>query len=304
MVNQNTTATNAGRRGFAWIQPLLVVCAVSTLALGYGLYATRSSMNEQVAQLQANLDATTLELTSFRTSSEGQAKELVTNVDVLTERLGVTADDLQKARAQLAARMKQQQEQVEQKMATELAAKANSTDVDSLREEATTKLAAVQQEANTKVGTVSSEVTVVKNDLATARRDMSRELTDVKNALSDGIARNASELAQLRQKGEREYIELDITKKAKFQRVGDIQIAVSKTDAKRQKYSVMIMADDNQLEKKDRTTNEPVQFLVGRDRLRYELVVNTVTKDQIRGYLSTPKDRVLSAEGPTVVRQD
>jgi flagellar motor switch/type III secretory pathway protein FliN len=300
MVNEKITATNAGRRGFAWIQPLLVVCAVSILALGLGLYSTRSSLHQRVAELEANLDATTLELTNFRTSSEGQAKELVTNVDLLTSRLGVTADDLQKARTQLAQRMKQQQEQVEQKLATELAVKANSTDVDSLRQESATKLAEVQQEANTKVGTVSNEVVVVKNDLATARRDMSRELTDVKNALSDGIARNATELAQLRQKGEREYIELDIKKNQKFQRVGDIQIAVSKTDAKKGKYSVMIQADDSQLEKKDRTTNEPVQFLVGRDQLRYELVINAVAKDQIRGYLSTPKNRVLSAEGPTL----
>jgi hypothetical protein len=34
-----------------------------------------------------------------------------------------------------------------------------------------------------------------------------------------------------------------------------------------------------------------VTFLVGRDRLRYELVVNKVDKDRIRGYISTPKDR-------------
>src|SRR5207247_8968137 len=40
---------------------------------------------------------------------------------------------------------------------------------------------------------------------------------------------------------------------------------------------------------------EPVTFLVGPDRLRYELVVNYVDKDRIRGYLSTPKDKTLAA---------
>ena len=40
------------------------------------------------------------------------------------------------------------------------------------------------------------------------------------------------------------------------------------------------------------------QFLIGRDELRYELVVNSVEKDRIRGYISAPKDKVLSAEGP------
>jgi hypothetical protein len=51
------------------------------------------------------------------------------------------------------------------------------------------------------------------------------------------------------------------------------------------------VVDDNQLEKKNRTVNEPVQFLVGRTKLRYELVVNDVQKDKIVGYLSTPKDK-------------
>jgi hypothetical protein len=51
--------------------------------------------------------------------------------------------------------------------------------------------------------------------------------------------------------------------------------------------------------KKDRTANEPVTFLVGRDRVRYELVVNFVDKDRIRGYLSVPKDRLTAAEIPS-----
>jgi hypothetical protein len=57
-----------------------------------------------------------------------------------------------------------------------------------------------------------------------------------------------------------------------------------------------IIVDDNQLEKKDRTINEPVQFLVGRNRVRYELVINWVKKDSVGGYLSIPKDKLLSSE--------
>jgi len=301
MFNEEKTAANAGRRHLGWSQILVIICAVAILALGYGLQVTRSTFEHRIADLEASLDATSHELTELRASSEGQATELVSNVDALTKRVGVTSDDLQKARQQLAQRMKQQQDLVEEKLVTELAAKASSTDVDTLRKESASKLAEVQQEASTKLGSVSNDVTGVKEDLAAARRDFSRELTDVKNVLSDGIARNAAELAQLRQKGEREYIEFNLRKNQKppFQRVGDIQIALTKTDAKKQKYSVMIQADDNKLEKKDRTTNEPVQFLVGRDQLRYELVINSVAKDEIRGYLSTPRNKILSAEGPT-----
>jgi hypothetical protein len=45
-----------------------------------------------------------------------------------------------------------------------------------------------------------------------------------------------------------------------------------------------------------RTINEPIQFLVGRTRLRYEVVVNWVQKDSAGGYLSIPKDKSLAAE--------
>ena len=48
-------------------------------------------------------------------------------------------------------------------------------------------------------------------------------------------------------------------------------------------------ADDKRVEKKDKTTNEPVQFYVAKARQPYEIVVNEVGKDQITGYLSTPK---------------
>ena len=56
---------------------------------------------------------------------------------------------------------------------------------------------------------------------------------------------------------------------------------------KKNKYSVDVVADDKLTEKKDRNINEPLQFYVSNSL--YELVVNTVGKDQITGYLSTPK---------------
>ncbi|MNC99391.1 hypothetical protein D3C83_176710 [compost metagenome] len=60
----------------------------------------------------------------------------------------------------------------------------------------------------------------------------------------------------------------------------------------------MLHVEDKLLEKKDRTTNEPVPFLVGRDQLRYELVVSSVERNRIRGYISAPKEAGLVAEAP------
>ena len=125
------------------------------------------------------------------------------------------------------------------------------------------------------------------------------DLANSKKELSNQIAHNSGELAELRRRGEREYFEFDMNKSKEFAHISDVLVQLRKTDVKKQKFDVVIQADDMSVTKKDRTANEPVTFLVGPDRLRYELVVNFVDKDRIRGYLSTPKDKTLSAEGPS-----
>ena len=167
-----------------------------------------------------------------------------------------------------------------------------------LREEAATKLTELQQDATSKFGAVSGEVQIVRTDLNATRED----LANSKREILTQVARNATELAELRRKGERDYIEFELNKRNQFERIADIGVQLKKTDAKKQRYTVVIQADDERFEKKDRGANEPVTFMVGRDRLRYEFVVNYVDKDRIRGYLSTPKDKTLSAEGPAVRR--
>jgi D-serine dehydratase len=102
----------------------------------------------------------------------------------------------------------------------------------------------------------------------------------------------------LRRRGERDYVEFDLRKTKDFQHVGDILVQLRKTDVKRQKFDVVINTDDKNILKKDRTANEPVTFLVGHDRVRYEFVVYSVDKDRIRGYISTPKDKLVAAENP------
>lgn len=278
-------------------KPMLRVLAVTNLvlvlALGYGLHSMKGTLADRIASVESATQ-------QAQTKTERKMTDLFSDVELINKRVGVTTTELVHAR-DTAQALKRQQEQA----AKELAAKANSTDVEGLRQEATTKLAELQQDSNAKYGSVSGEVTGIKQELVATREDFGRQLLDAKNVLSEGIAKNSSELAQLRKKGERDYFEFDIHENSKqpFQRVADIQLALVKTDIKNHKYSVAIQVDDNRLEKKDRTANEPVQFLVGRDELRYEVVVNAIDKDRIRGYVSAPKDKVLAAEGPKFRQQ-
>ena len=117
--------------------------------------------------------------------------------------------------------------------------------------------------------------------------------------MSGLIARNHDDLEDLKRRGERNYYEFAIPKTKTAQRVGPVQIALNKVDQKKSKYTMTVYADDKSIEKRDKTAGEPVQFYVkGSSRMApYEVVVFDVGKNQITGYLSTPKDASANA-GP------
>jgi len=276
----------------------LASALVLILGLGYYAYSTRAALQDQIDILGRQLADQTSQMKSVKKNLTDTASD----IDVVRKRVGVTAAELDVSR-KFAEKLKTEQEQAKQQLAREIETKASTSDVAAVRQEASTKAAEVQQVAETKIGTVSGEVKTVAANLDATRKDLEdsrREITDVKTSLSAQIARNAGELADLRKKGERDYFEFDIAKpkKNEMSRVADIQLQLRRTDAKKAKYDMLIQVDDSRLEKKDRTANEPVQFLVGRDKLRYEIVVNYVDKDRVRGYLSAPKDKVLAAERP------
>jgi chromosome segregation ATPase len=149
--------------------------------------------------------------------------------------------------------------------------------------------------ANTKVAEVNTEVTSVKSDLGATKGQLEKTIADLKrtNGDLDGhsvlIATNAKELSALRALGERNYVEFSITKSKQPQKVGEVFVKLEKADPKHNRYSIELTADDKKVEKKDRTVNEPLQFLTSKSKQPYEIVVNDVKKDQIAGYLAIPK---------------
>jgi len=272
----------------------IVGACVALIGLqGYGFVSMRSALEDRMSSLERVMQ-------EGHDQDSAKISQVASDLNVVTKRMGVTMQELQQARG-ITEALKQEHARTALRLRNELASKADSKLVSEVQQEATTKLAEVQQDATTKIGAVSGEVQVVRTDLDTTRQDLASSRKDISDVRTQ-IARNSNELAELRRKGERDYFEFDIPKIRTFARIADVQVQLTKTDLKRQKYSVLIQADDNRVEKKDRMANEPIQFLVGRDRLRYEFVVNYIDKDRIRGYVSTPKDKVLSAEGPSFRR--
>mgnify|MGYP001606746619 CR=1 FL=1 len=162
--------------------------------------------------------------------------------------------------------------------------------------------AAAQAESTKQIGAVSGEVSSVKTDVGGVKTDVAKTQTELASAearlqsimgdmgvQSGLIATNGKELAALKALGERNYFEFKIGKSKEPQKVGDVLVQLKKTDPKRNKFTIELTADDKRVEKKDRTINEPLQFYVSKARQPYEIVVNQVNKNEIAGYLATPK---------------
>ena len=225
---------------------------------------------------------------SVNTASQAQRIENLKAELAATQNQGRTLSSQAKAEAEAHAEQLTKQLQVEQaKMQQQV-----STEISGVRQSAET--------ANTKIADVSTDVGTVKTNLASTNAELQKTIADLKSAKGDLnvqsglIATNGNELAALRRLGERNYFEFRVAKpkKKEFTKIGssDIQIQLKKTDPKKNKYTIDVMADDKVIEKPDKGINEPVQFLTAKSKQLYELVVNSVQKDMIVGYLSVPKD--------------
>jgi hypothetical protein len=168
-------------------------------------------------------------------------------------------------------------------------------------------VSAVKEDANqnkSKIGEVSTEVAVVKTDAAATRSTLEKTIADLKSAQGDLgfqsglIATNSKELQALRQLGERNYTEFKLVKEKTARKVGDVQMRLKAVDVKKNRYTIELIADDKLVEKKDKTVNEPVQFILSRATQPYELVVNQVSKDMISGYVSAPKVQAPRTQTP------
>src|SRR6185295_1382969 len=187
-----------------WLKSKTALVAGGCLALvgiqGYGLMSMRSSLEERVSSVEHELQAA-------HNQDNSKLAQLSTDLDVITKRMGITSSELEQAH-QVAEKLKQENAQTAQRLRRELAAKADSKAVIQLREEATNKMNELQQDATTKIAGVSGDVQVVRTDLDATRED----LANSKRELNTLIAHNSTELAELRKKGERDYIEFDIKK--------------------------------------------------------------------------------------------
>ncbi len=254
-----------------------------------------------------------VQLENMRSESRAEMTKLTNDVNGAIDRMKLDSNEqVQNARRSvenLQGLLHQQQLQASQAVGQAKvdaqrrveALKEQVADEQKKQADAITQVKATTDTNTTQLASVTTDVGSVKTDLGTTKSQLEETIAGLKRATgeldshSSLIATNGSELKALRELGERNYSEFTINKSKKFTRVGDIMVELKKTDPKHNRFTIEITADDKTVEKKDRTINEPIQFLTSKARQPYELVVNSVGKDTITGYLAVPK--VLSGRG-------
>jgi hypothetical protein len=160
---------------------------------------------------------------------------------------------------------------------------------------AASQLRDAQRKGQKHVAVLGGEVTKVKDDVAASKAAIEETNAKLQRAMGDLgeqsglIARNADELESLKRAGLRDYFEFDLPKGKSPSPVGPVAVRLKDADSKKHKFNMVLVVDDIQIEKKDKTLLEPVQFYRKGSRQLHEIVVYAVQKDRITGYLSTPK---------------
>ena len=126
-----------------------------------------------------------------------------------------------------------------------------------------------------------------RTDLASTQGDLSNTRTE----LTGSIAHTHDELVVLEKRGERSYTEFDINKSKQFQREGPIEIRVKKADDKHQFADLDLLVDDRNLTQKHVNLYQPVMYSTPDTPQPVEVVINSVTKNHIHGYVAASKYR-------------
>jgi hypothetical protein len=272
--HERTSESSAADGGRLGIVVAFGMALIYVLVSGYLLLDTRgriSDLEQKQVAIQQKADQRSAALES----------NLKTTADALASQVGMTQEELAKKTSAL---------QQSQRAA-----------VSRLSEEQKQALNGV----NTEVSGVKGDLDATKTDVATTKTSLEATNAKLNSAIGDLgvqsglIAHSRDELEMLKHRGDRSYHEFTLLRGKPPTRVSTVSLQLKNVDPKKNRFTLTVLADDRMVEKKDRNTDEPLQFYTGKDHQSlYEVVIFTVTKNQVTGYLSTPQQAPQAASLP------
>lgn len=274
-VDPATTTSGTGVGKHNLVRYLLLILGASyVIASLYLIFDTRSRLSALTTSEQAAI----LKLQQRQIATED---ELKTSNQALKQQLGVTERGLHAAYAGTTTELRQSQRAFERRMQDEQNQAA---------EQVTVEVASVRTELNG----AKKDIAATRSDLDSTKLKLDRAVGDL-TGQSSLIARTREELDELRHRSDRNYYEFTLYKGQQPSHLSTVALQLKKVDVKKGKFTLSLVADDRVVEKKDRGVAEPLQFYTGRNRQLYEVVIFTVEKNKVTGYLSTPKSPGLTA---------
>jgi len=116
-----------------------------------------------------------------------------------------------------------------------------------------------------------------------------QDLANARTELQGSIATTHDQLVMLEKKGERSFYEFDLNKTGQAQREGPVGVRLRKANTKHEYADLEMMVDDFKVSKKHVNIYEPVVFYSADRKAPVELVINSIGKNHIHGYVSEPK---------------
>ncbi len=263
------------------ISGAFIAVVVVAFLLGAGALVWCYSLQNRIVASEQQITAADKKNVDLADRLDATNARLRATADTLGQNVGATQKQIDARTAVIIAEQKEQKKE---------------------QDEATAKLAQQQQAADQKIGAVSNDVASVKTDVGGVKTDVATTRSDLEatkaqmqsmkgdeGVMSGLIATNASQLEELKHRGDRNYVEFTLQKGAKPTLLSTIKLQLKKVDDKHSRYTLAVNADDRNIEKKDKSLDEPVQFYTGKDPVLFELVVNNIEKNKVSGYLSMPK---------------
>jgi DNA repair exonuclease SbcCD ATPase subunit len=266
-----------------WVMLVVIVLFLGLCGLLYAGYSSRQQIASDLAASNSRSDMLAKELDQ----TNARIADLRGKLDVTAQKLGLTEDELARART-LAQQIQKQQQDSDAQLGEQIG-----------------QVKQVATDSQQKIGQVTADLGGAKTDIAATRKDLDDTRSRLTGTIGDLgvqsglIARNREDLEALKRLNERNIFDFNVAKSKTPQRVGPIQIALQSADPKKYRFTMTVVADDKAIQKKDRNVDEPMQFYVHGVRAPYEIVVFEVAKDHITGYLSTPKDTSAAAAEPS-----
>src|SRR5207248_964440 len=208
-----------------WIAVLFGIVIAAMAVLGYAGYSTESRLNQELSEQEKQNKSVTAQLDQ----ANSRIADLKSKMEITTQRVGLTQSELAQAKRR-AETIRKEQQTSDHKLTTQI-------------KESDEKISAEAFE----VGNAKKDIEATKGDLEATKGKLERSLGDM-NVMSGLIAHNHDDLDDLKRRGDRNYYEFTVQKSKNAQRVGPVQMSLNKTDPKKAKYTITVIADDKTIE--------------------------------------------------------